>query len=340
MRKLRVVIAGGAVPALAATVIGGQGCGGIGLVEDGGCEAAADAKAKDTGGDGPILLTDAPPDDTGVDTGPEPLCGYGAQQITHIVTIPPAGVPADPGQLCAVTTPPVASNTAARVTLTSYSPKNDTAIGYVAIPQALMGQIVGLPSITVTQANPTQFGALQVKALAPANGGYDFLASWSQPIPHLTMGGTMQVKTTLTVKCPDGGTQTVESITNIDFCVEGETFAWVSSGDACTICQIIAEMAPSPIASDNRGDELPLGRVLRLRVVELARAGRTLLLLAENDGGAGAEYEWRVSGGALERVADDLVLWRLPDDADAPFGQVAVWNDAGASVENFAWGAA
>lgn len=99
-------------------------------------------------------------------------------------------------------------------------------------------------------------------------------------------------------------------------------------------------MAPSPIVSDNAGDDLPLARHLRLRVVELARAGREVLLFAENDGGADAEYEWRVSGGTLRRVAEDLVVWTLPDDDARPFGQVAVWNDNGAAVENFLWGAA
>jgi hypothetical protein len=36
------------------------------------------------------------------------------------------------------------------------------------------------------------------------------------------------------------------------------------------------------------------------------------------------------------------VLWKLPADFDEaqPFGQVAVWNDAGAVVENFLWGQA
>jgi hypothetical protein len=112
---------------------------------------------------------------------------------------------------------------------------------------------------------------------------------------------------------------------------------WVSSGDACTACRVIAEMAPRPIVSDKTGDDLPLGMVIRLRVVEVARAGRHVLLFADNDAGADADYEWSVSEGSLEHVADDVVLWTLPEEttARAPFGQVAVWNAAGAAVENF-----
>ena len=36
-----------------------------------------------------------------------------------------------------------------------------------------------------------------------------------------------------------------------------------------------------------------------------------------------------------------MIVWTLPEARDAqPFGQLAVWNDNGAIVENFDWGAA
>ena len=66
-----------------------------------------------------------------------------------------------------------------------------------------------------------------------------------------------------------------------------------------------------------------------------------MLLAAQNDAGPDAEYEWRVSAGTIERVDDDIVVWTLPDTSDdVPYGQVAVWNEAGAAVENFHWNAA
>jgi len=95
-------------------------------------------------------------------------------------------------------------------------------------------------------------------------------------------------------------------------------------------------MAPSPIVSDNQGDDLPLGRVIQVRVVEVARASNGVLLFAENDAGEQARYEWHVSGGDLRRLADDLVFW-TPPEGDS-FGQVALWNEAGAVVENFLHG--
>ena len=63
------------------------------------------------------------------------------------------------------------------------------------------------------------------------------------------------------------------------FCVNpgANTFEWVSSG---TLCTVIAERAPSPIVSDNTGDELPLGRVVSMRIIEVARAGKQVLLFA------------------------------------------------------------
>ena len=34
-----------------------------------------------------------------------------------------------------------------------------------------------------------------------------------------------------------------------------------------------------------------------------------------------------MSGGTVERVAPDVLLWTLPEDDAGAFGQVAVWND-------------
>jgi hypothetical protein len=237
----------------------------------------------------------------------------------------------------------VTSNTSARVTLDHYSPTLETATGYIAVPPSIAGAVVGLPVLSVLSATDPDFAAMQVTALTPFPDGYRFLAKWPNPLHHRVGGGQMTVRTTLNLSCGDSGTKTVESDTRIDFCFDGDSFQWVSAGDACTICVIIAEMAPSPIVSNNLGDDLPLGRVLRMRVVEVARTAEQVLLFAENDAGPSAEYEWRVSGGTLKRIADDVVLWTLPDAAHAderPFGQVAVWNDAGAVVENFVWAAA
>ena len=344
MRKLRVVFTtlGGAVPALLAAVLVPtvDACGSDSPVSgDASTAEAGKDSSSDSSVDSPLFPDGSPNVDAS--DGAAPVCFGGFPPVSYIVQLPPPGVVADPGQICAVVSPPVSSNTSARVTLTKYSPSLETADGFIAVPSAIVASMVGLPAVTVSASSDPKFAGLQVTGMAPVSGGYQFQASWPGALPHSSFGGQMTVKTSFTINCGDGATQTVESITKIDFCIDGDSFDWVSSGDACTVCQVIAEMAPSPIVSDNRGDDLPLGRVIRIRVVEVARAGRQVLLFAENDAGDDAKFEWRISGGALERIADDVMLWSMPDEgSESPFGQVAVWNEAGAVVENFLWGAA
>lgn len=343
MRKLRVVFTtmGGAVPALLATVLVPMvdGCG-VDSPISGDASAPVEAGQDSSEPDGPEFPGDADASlNVDASDAAGPVCS-GMMVSTFLVELPPPGVVADPGQICAVVSPPVSSNTSARVTLTNYSTSLATANGFIAVPFALASTIVGLPTVTVSAATVAGFAGMQVTGMSQIQGGYQFKASWPAPLPQ-AWGGQMTVKTAFTISCADGGTQTVESITKIDLCVDGNTFDWVSSGDACTVCTLVCEMAPSPIVSDNRGDDLPLGRVIRIRVLEVARAGRQVLLFAENDAGEGAQFEWRISGGTLERIADDVMLWTMPEEGgDWPFGQVAVWNEAGAVVENFLWAAA
>ncbi len=335
MRKLRIVFTtAGALPALAVAILPAlDGCGSTDtIVPD---DATTDVRRKDAAPD-VDLFPDAI-DDFPIELPPPGPCGP-----THTVDIPPPGVVADPGQICAVVQPPVTSNTSARVTLASYVSQNDTAKGKITVTPAVLAAMQGTPTISVVSASHPPLLALVATNVVKVATGFTFDASWPASIPHSIYGSiTMTVKVSYAIACADGGTQTVESTTRLDMCVDKGELTWVSSGDACTVCQIIAEMAPSPIPSANLGDDLPLGRVIRTRVIEVARAGRDVLLFAENDGGAETAYEWRVSGGRLQHLAADLVLWTMPPDAESdPFGQVAIWNDEGAVVENFFFGAA
>ena len=257
------------------------------------------------------------------------LCAdRGAEPVTQIVSLPAPGTPATPGQICAASPATVESNTAARVSLVSSGA--DSALGVVVIAPGLTP--IGLPTIDVIALRPELAGAT-VKDIVPIKDGFRFDLKWPKPIPELSDWGVdLQFKVSLALAC-EGGTKNVESLTNVERCLDGTSFVWRSSGDACVECRIIAEMAPSPIVSDNQGDDLPLARVIRMRVVELARAANGVLLFAENDAGESAEYEWRVSGGQLQRLTDDLVFWTPPQGES--FGQVALWNDTGAVVENF-----
>ncbi len=336
MRKLRVVFTtvGGAMPALLVALVtpAVDACGG-------GPEYDA-LEASNDGGRGDEAFPE--PDEP-----PPPPPDWDASCPSYIVEIPEPGTAADPGLLCAVPSP-VASNVSARVTLSDYSQGDLTATGVIEVPAAIESTVVGLPTVSVRSASSDAVSAMTVTEMTKTAAGFRFRAHWPEYFAHWPGATQMTVVTTFTVACDDGGTTTVEALTKIDLCHPEElgSYEWVSSGDACTDCQIIAEMAPSPIVSDKKGDDLPLGMVLRLRVVEVARAGRQVLLFADNDAGAAAEYEWRVSEGSIEHIAQDVVLWTLPDDATSrsgartPFGQVAVWNDDGAAVENFVFSVA
>jgi hypothetical protein len=324
MRKIRVIISGtsGALPALVAVLAPAvDACGSTSFAADASDDSASDQTTTSDLGFPPL------------DAASDEAASSGCPLCVTTVTIPPAGTFPDLAHVCVVASP-VVSNTAATVTLTNYDQNLLTADGFIAVSSELLAAMIGDPVVQAT---------FTVSGLTKVTGGYTFTAH----IPSKIIG-SMTARVTLQVGCGDagldGGVQTVQSDTDLEYCDPPDSSVpeWRSSGETCIQCCVVCEMAPTPIVSDNPGDALPLSRALRLRVVELARTSRQVLLFAQNDAGEDAEYEWHVSGGAIERVADDVVVWTLPDvhDDDAPFGQLAVWNDDGAIVENFYWGAA
>jgi hypothetical protein len=359
MRKLRIVIgrspkvapviaAVGLMPVLAS-------CGsrsGLLSVDDAGVSTGGNAGSGGaggtalggfggTGGAGGVIVTGGTGGFGGVGgtggTGGAPWCPPYRQIETHVVDIPPPGVPASPGQLCAVSVEPVTSNTAARVTLTKYSPALELAQGFVAIAPDVQKVLAGPPKISVKTANPPQLGKMQVSALTQLAGGYSFHATFDGPLSLEPNGWVMlEVEVELDIACDPSGTdiRTVTSRTEIHLCMGDADLEWVSSGDECTVCKIIAEMAPPPMLPDPVPDGLPMPRAFRLRVVELARVADSVLLFAENDAGAEARYDWQVSAGRLEHIAPDLVLWTT---ASSGLLQVAVEHADGAAVASFDW---
>ena len=256
---------------------------------------------------------------------------------TFTVNVPPPGVPAEPGQICAVSTNPVESTAAARITLTKFSPALELAQGFIALGPQIEPSVLGTPSIKVTSATYPELTQLQVTQLTKLAGGFSFLATWPAPLALKPDGYTqLTLQTELEIACGEG-TRKVVSTTEIDLCIGETDLEWVSSGDACTVCKSIAEMAPSPILPDPAPDGLPLSRAFRLRLVEVGRAGNTLLLLAENDGGEGLDYEWHPSLGTVERIAPDIALWTAAPGSAPRVMQVAVAGELGAAVASLDW---
>jgi hypothetical protein len=335
MRKLRVAVitlAAGGVPVLAVSMLASS-CG-----SDREPFGPATSPDRDVAPIDGVGFTPAPAEDA-VPSGP--YC-----EVFQTFELSDAGDAATPEQLCAIQPSPAATTSAARITLKSYSPTQRTAHGFVSMPSDVEAAVVGLPSIKVVYRSTSSVGGLVVTDMKRVLGGYEFSAQWPEALPNQGCLGfaamTLALEFDIACDVDDAATKTVQAHTTLVLCdtVDGGV-EWVSAGDeCCNDCQIIAEMAPSPIVSDKKKDDLPLARVVRLRVLELARAGRQVLLFAENDAGPDLAIEWSVSGGSVERIAPDLMLWTLPGDDSAPFGQVAVWNDAGAAVENFVWGIA
>lgn len=256
----------------------------------------------------------------------------------YTVPLPPEGMPAKPGEICSVALDPVDSNLSARVTFTQGS----TGLkGSVSFDPNVAGRVVGVPVIDVLDASDPALMNLQFGPLTKIAGGFSFDVLFKTPVTLQAGYSRVTVRTTFDVGCgPDGGgAKQVHASTDIHVCTADFSggFAWVSSGDYCTVCRIIAEMAPSPIVPDKGADGLPLARALRLRVVQLARVSNRVVLLAENDGGDGLEYEWHPSAGSVERLAPDVVVWTVAEGMAAPFMQLAVLGDTEAAVATWSW---
>lgn len=270
--------------------------------------------------------------------GTQDLCPEWSQEQTLTVTLPEPGVPAEPGEICAQNPPSVVSNTAARVTLTKYSQALNLAMGLVTIAPDLASTVVGTPAIEVVAAAANQLLGMVVSDVTATAEGFTFHAEWPAGLnlpPESWVD--MTVKTTFTSQCGPGpnDTRSVEAITIVHLCVEENELVWVSSGDECKVCEIIAEMAPSPIVPDKKSDALPLARVLRLRLRQVARIGRAVVVLAENDGGADVDYAWRASSGDVRQVAPDVVVWTPGAEAGPHLVQAVVSGEHAVGVASY-----
>lgn len=258
----------------------------------------------------------------------------------YVVELPEEGTPAEAGQICAATVLPVESNRATRVTLRQdpADPWGSVSLGYIEVDPQLAPLLVGARNVElleVTEAGLMPAVVTPLDALTPDSPA--FSVQWAAPLSEFAYGSMVRAtfRVTAEIQC-DEGTQLTHSATDVHLCGDWDP-AWASSGDECSVCRIIAEMAPSPIVPDAAADNLPLSQAVRLRLVELARVSNTVVLLAENDGGPDMDYQWHASGGELRQLAPDVVAWTLSDGLAAPYIQAAVIGDDGAAVGTFSF---
>lgn len=270
---------------------------------------------------------------------PEPR-DFGCME-TAFAELPPEGVPATVEQLCARPGQDVVeSGWAARVTLSVDA--LDRATGRVDLAPELIGHVVGVPELT---ASGGDLPSLAFADIAADGDGFSFTASWQEFIDNNVPFVEIIVRVLLRVDCavgPSAGpAREVESRQSLYLCNDGGSSHWISAGENCRACAIIAEMAPSPIVPMPRASELPLGGVMRLGIRVMTRVGGDLVLLAEHDRGADAKYAWSATAGRIEHVDGDVVIWRVPRGAPGPHMiQVAAETADAAGVASLRWNGA
>jgi len=349
MRKLKLIVSrapGGGWPALALAALvpaGTADCGSeveyVGVTSSGhageggvgGTGGVSTTTTTGTGGEGGIWDFDA-----GIPDADEGPCGEWEHEDNFVVDVYEEGVPANPGAICPVTSP-VESNWAARVTLVKYSQSLHLASGLVTVEPSLIPQITGLSVEVIATQSWTDMMDMQVSNIQPAPQGFTFHAQWPEPFnvqpDHFA---SMRMRTTFNLQCPNNVTKLVHAHNTIHLCVDedGEPM-WVSSGDECTTCTQVCEMAPGPIVPAAKTDPLPLARALRLGLREVARIGRSSVLVAEHDGGAGLDYRWEASAGEVQRLAPDVVVWTRPARAGHQHLRVAALAPDAVAVASF-----
>ncbi len=341
MRKLRIQVTrtpGAAPVLLTAIVVPLLGCDGDDPDGSGGAStsAAQTTSATSSGETATTTSFSGPSSTASTGAGGGLECPGGFPPRTFDVELPPPGTPADPGQICVAVTDPVESTASARVTL-MVGAEPHLATGFVSIPSEIEGSVVGLPTVEAIEATTPELLPVAIADVAPMPGGYTFDATFPEPFtadPRAWARVTFRV--TFTIDCTPSPAKTVQSTTFVQLCDElGGSMLWVSSGDECNVCSIIAEMAPSPIVPERRPDDIGLAHAVRLRVVEVARVGRARVLLAENDGGDGMTYRWQASSGTVTELAPDIVLWEPPSGPGPHQVQAAVLGEDGAAVSSF-----
>lgn len=324
----------GSVPALvAASVLGASGCGESSSIPvgpaRGGAGGSAGSSVITVGG-----TTVAAGASGGAARLPDGCQGYE-------VKLPDVGQPAVAGEICAVEVEPVISNGAARVSLDLPEGRNPKVpvVATLTLAAELRAQMLGPPVVELIDASNLSLLDAELSPLEETADGYTFVVTWPAnaflPPQDMTR---VSFRTALDLSC-DTGTRLVNAVTDVHLCGGSELSptVWASTGDTCIVCNVIAELAASPIIPDHRASGLPLGQAMRARIVELAKVGGSVVLFAENDGGQATAYEWHATGGSLEHIAEDVVIFRADGSTPAPSLQVAIVSDEGVAVVSYAY---
>jgi hypothetical protein len=274
------------------------------------------------------------------------VCPQGEMEWTRAVKTPAAGVSPTVSAVCTPQVNRVESYRAGRVTLDLQGVGLNSALGRIEVAPGLAPLSAALPRIVVEAAKPSEIGNATVTDIVKTSSGFSFKISWPISLSSYHTGWdppSLTIRVYLEVLCDqdaDSGTRTVvvESITYFNLCAGPDHPIWVASGDQCTSCDSVCEMAAIPIVPTVGPDELALPSALSAEIVPIVEVSRSLTLFIDHRGARGpVRYAWKITAGTLSSNDQSETVWELPSDPGPHLVQVAVYDGDSAVVAALRW---
>ncbi len=251
---------------------------------------------------------------------------------SYTVTLPSGATPADAASVCNWGGVFPSNVPAARVTLQYDSNSPSHATGTITVAPEILaagGGYTGVSSVTADGAT--------ISNLTRVNNNYTFDVNLTSGTPYLGSALTFQVTLDFTCSPTMNSTRELNASTYVILCGYIGNLNWVSSGDTCTACypmvEVAAQLMPAP---DREPDGIALPGELAINITPVAREGRTIVLMVQKPSDAPElSLTWRSSGGQLLLAADDVAVWTLPDEPGPHQVQVAALAGQSASIATY-----
>ena len=251
---------------------------------------------------------------------------------SYTVTLPSSATPVDAATLCNWGGVFPDNLPAARVTLQYDSSTPSHATGTITVASEILaaaGGYVGVSSVTADGAT--------ISNLTRVNGNYTFDVNLTSGTPYLGTALTFQVTVDFTCSPAMSSTRQLKAATYVVLCGSARDLNWVSSGDTCTTCnpmvEVAAQLMPAP---EREPDGIALPGELNISITPVAREGRTVVLMVQKPSDAPElSLTWWSSGGQLLLAADDVAVWTLPDESGPHQVQVAAEAGQSASIVTY-----
>ena len=254
---------------------------------------------------------------------------YSVQSYT--VTLPGGDTPADAAAVCQWGGALPSNVPAARVTLQYDSNTPSHATGTITVAPEILAAAgyVGVLAVTADTA--------AISNLTRVANTYTFDMNLTNGALSLGMSLTFQVTLDFACSPAMSSTRQLQTATNVVLCGYYGNPNWVSTGDTCTTCYPMAEMAAQLMpAPEREPDGVALPGELNINIAPVAREGRIVVLMVQKPSDTPElSLTWRASGGQLLLAADDVAVWTLPDEPGPHQVQVAALAGQSASIATY-----